>query len=98
MSEGFSSQRNAPGQKPDANVSSEASAAAILRAPSASHAEMARRARAAQRETLTPAVQEQLGLERPSLTPGIRRNSSAPLLSRADDGLPKIIIGICGAF
>lgn len=59
---------------------------------------MARRARAAQRETLTPAVQEQLGLERPSLTPGIRRNSSAPLLSRADDGLPKIIIGICGAF
>ncbi|EFN57696.1 hypothetical protein CHLNCDRAFT_57228 [Chlorella variabilis] len=56
---------------------------------------MARRAKVAQRETLTPAVQHEFGLDRPSVTPAIRRNSSAPSLSRLDDGLPKIVIGIC---
>ena len=72
----------------------------VLRAHSQTHAEMSRRAKIAQRETLTPAVQHEFGLDRPSMTSGatagMRRNSSAPLLSRLDDGLPKIIIGICG--
>lgn len=71
--------------------------AAAMRAHSQTHAEMARRARIAQRDTLTPAVQAELGLDRLSITPpALRRNSSAPNLSRLDDGLPKIVIGICG--
>ncbi len=70
--------------------------AAFHRAHSQTHAELARRAKLAQRETLSPAVQHELGLDRPSLTAGIRRNSSAPLLSRLDDGLPKVVVGICG--
>ncbi|KAL4445780.1 hypothetical protein ABPG77_008979 [Micractinium sp. CCAP 211/92] len=69
--------------------------AAFQRAHSQTHAELARRAKLAQRETLSPAVQHELGLDRPSLTAGIRRNSSAPLLSRLDDGLPKVVVGIC---
>jgi hypothetical protein len=72
----------------------------VLRAHSQTHAELSRRAKIVQRETLTPAVQHEFGLDRPSMTSGatagMRRNSSAPLLSRLDDGLPKIIIGICG--
>lgn len=56
---------------------------------------MARRARVAQRETLTPAVQHELGLDGSSQLPSIRRNSSAPSLSRLEDGLPKVVVGIC---
>ncbi len=71
---------------------------AFMRAHSQGHAEMLRRARMAQRETLTPPVQREFGLDRASAQPqGIRRNSSAPSLSRDDDGLPKVVIGICGA-
>lgn len=45
-----------------------------------------------------PQVQHEFGLDRPSLVVpgGIRRNSSAPTLSREDDGLPKVVVGICG--
>lgn len=72
---------------------------AILRAHSQSHAEMARRAGMAQRDTLSAQVQHQLGLDRPSaqVPGGMRRNSSAPMLHRDDDGLPKVVVGICGA-
>lgn len=70
---------------------------AFMRAHSQGHAEMLRRARMAQRETLTPPVQREFGLDRTSAQPqGIRRNSSAPSLSRDEDGLPKVVIGICG--
>jgi inositol hexakisphosphate/diphosphoinositol-pentakisphosphate kinase len=69
---------------------------AFMRAHSQGHAEMLRRARMAQRETLTPPVQREFGLDRASAQPqGIRRNSSAPSLCRDDDGLPKVVIGIC---
>lgn len=68
-----------------------------MRAHSQGHAEMLRRARLAQRETLTPPVQHEFGLDRASAQPqGIRRNSSAPTLCREEDGLPKVVVGICG--
>ena len=115
MSEGHSAQKMQPGA-PGGNGGGGAAATAggdapasdpssgnhghVLRAHSQTHAEMARRARIAQRDTLTQAVQHEFGLDRPSMTSGatagMRRNSSAPSLSRLDDGLPKIIIGICG--
>lgn len=68
-----------------------------MRAHSQSQTEMMRRVRAAQRDTLSPQVQREFGLDRPSVAPGMRRNSSAPSLSRDEDGLPKVIVGVCGA-
>ena len=67
-------------------------------AHSATHTEFIRRAGQAQRETLTATVQHEFGLDRPSAQPvaTIRRNCSAPSLSHLDDGLPRIVIGICG--
>jgi hypothetical protein len=79
-----------------AAAAADAATAAILRAHSQSHAELARRAKLVQRDTLSPAVRHELGLDRPSVNVGIRRNSSAPSLTHLDDGLPKIVIGICG--
>ncbi|KAI3438574.1 hypothetical protein D9Q98_001000 [Chlorella vulgaris] len=77
------------------NVDAADSLHSMLRAHSQTHAEMARRARMAQRDTLSPAVRAEWRLDRPSITPTIRRNSSAPSLRTLDDGLPKIVIGIC---
>lgn len=76
--------------------------AAFMRAQSQGAAELTKKARRVQRDTLTPAVQHEFGLDRPSsvaLTPppAMRRNSSAPMLSReGEDGLPKVVVGICG--
>ena len=86
------------GQAGGGRFSHDSAAQAFIRAHSHSHAEMWRRARVAQRDTLSTAAQHELGLDSQPSLPGIRRNSSAPSLSRPDDGLPKIVIGICGAY
>lgn len=76
----------------------DAAVAAYMRAHSMGASEMLRKAGRVQRETLSPQVQHEYGLDRPSInaSAGMRRNSSAPTLSREDDGLPKVVIGICG--
>lgn len=101
MSEGSSPTATAPAPgrpSPPPGSAEEAAAlqAAFQRAHSQTHADLKRRALVAQHETLSPAVQHEFGLDRPSVTAGIRRNSSAPSLSRLDDGLPKVVVGICG--